>query len=54
LKWSAFAPFDKLRTGFDRLRVNGSVVEIVEYCPFVLSLSKHEPASLGTNDLGNL
>jgi hypothetical protein len=32
LKWSAFAPFDKLRTGFDRLRVNGAAVEIVEYC----------------------
>jgi len=27
---------------FDKLRVNGACVEIIEFSPFVLSLSKHE------------
>jgi len=34
-------PFDKLRTGFDKLTANGSDVELVKDFPFVLSLSKH-------------
>jgi len=36
-----FAPFDKLRTGFDGLRTNGVRSKSVEDLPFVLSLSKH-------------
>jgi len=35
-----FAPFDKLRTGFDGLRANGVRSKSVEDLPFVLSLSK--------------
>jgi len=31
-----------LRSPFDKLRANGSGVEIAEDFPFVLSLSKHE------------
>jgi len=42
LKNAPFTPFDKLRTGFDGLRVNGGRLENIENLPFVLSLSKHE------------
>jgi hypothetical protein len=38
-----FTPFDRLRTGFDKLRANGQNSQ-AEQQPFVLSLSKHEPA----------
>ena len=42
LKNPPFTPFDKLRTGFDKLRANGGGLKIVGDFPFVLSLSKHE------------
>jgi hypothetical protein len=41
-KNTAFTPFDKLRTGFDKLRANGIGIESIGNFLFVLSLSKHE------------
>jgi hypothetical protein len=32
-----YTPFDKLRTGFDKLRVNGWSFVIIGFLPFVLS-----------------
>ncbi len=37
----SFTPFNRLRTGFDKLRANGAGIKFVGFFPFVLSLSKH-------------
>jgi hypothetical protein len=43
-----FTPFDWLKTGFDKLKANGTEVHFVQACPFVLSLSKHAPSPVRT------
>jgi hypothetical protein len=41
-KNTVFTWFDKLTTGFDKLRANGAGIERTGEFPFVLSQSKHE------------